>query len=70
MGGCLMDDLIPINRKIRQYVPPGGPDVRGNNRSNPGIREASVKTVDGLGLGSLFLGDWIPTSFHVIRRRR
>ena len=49
-------NLLPITRKLRVLIPPGGPDTRWKDRFGPGIRESWVKMDDGSALHSVLLG--------------
>jgi acyl-CoA thioesterase len=49
-------NVIPINRKLRQYISAGGANLRWNDRLGPGVREAWIKMDDGSGFDVRILG--------------
>jgi acyl-CoA thioesterase len=49
-------NIIPINRKLRQYIPAGGPNLRWNDRLGPGYREEWIKMDDESGFDVRILG--------------
>lgn len=50
-------NLIPVTRKLQQWIPKGGPDACWNDRLGPGTRKTWVKMDDGTGFDTLFLGE-------------
>jgi hypothetical protein len=49
-------DILPITRKLRILMSPGGPDARWKDRFGPGIRESWVKMDDESALDLMLMG--------------